>query len=148
MFSIRTNYNALQWLLVVTKSPGARCRVVTQSHISGSVTRKHIQHTNTRLYTLGSGLSLRTVSHHVKDVRRLPALRLSYITGGVKTLTRIISVTLGVHYAGVDCQLKTERLWLLSAGANSQSYTHRPAYTVVVEGHNHCHTRSGTRIIW
>ena len=53
---------------------------------------------------------------------------------GVKTLTLIFSVTLSVHYAGVDCQLKSERLWLLSAGANSQSYTHRPAYTVVVVG--------------
>ena len=46
----------LQWLLVVTKCPGARCGEVTQSHISGSAEN------TSNISTLGSTHSLLTLT--------------------------------------------------------------------------------------
>ena len=117
--------------MIVDKSesvPVPGVMVVTQSHISGSVSRKHYQ-LPTYQHCLGC-LSLRTRSHHMWDVRRLPACRQSPLSLGMsRLLTRILSLR---HSQCSRCRgrqpTEDQSLWPLSAGANSQSYTHRPVY--------------------
>ena len=133
--------------MIVDKSesvPVPGVMVVTQSHISGSVSRKHYQ-LPTYQHCLGC-LSLRTRSHHMWDVRRLPACRQSPLSLGMsRLLTRILSlsVTLSVHSAGVGSQLKTRVCGHL-VPALTVRVIRTGRYTVVGRHRdNHCHCLAG-----
>ena len=97
---------------LLTRHKVSRCQVwggdaISYLRVSQQKTPPTYQHwLGPAVYTLRWALTSNSWSHHMKDVRRLPASRQSLYHSRCQDSALWLSVTLSVHYAGVGCQLR------------------------------------------